>query len=258
MSIIKVVAPRPYSPNIYLYRDTPGYDTIKVIVDGRVTKAVPFVDLGPEIVWEDVYIENGKLFYNGEDYDFLYYEELLNEPRTSEYGWILERDDRGNLFLDGKMLSLEELKDFFRTELEKAGLFDNEIEDFVDEWLGKGARLFPGQKAFKYAIMYISQNIMDEIIQIETEKEYEEVIRVHFLIRPVEGDIHLVPPKYPNHAKGNNILHEWGVYFGDPISKNEKDSSQSPWLDSFIDGHNGLQMYMTYENKIGEYVLRPI
>ncbi|UCG68698.1 MAG: PKD domain-containing protein [Thermoplasmata archaeon] len=84
VSIIKMVAPRPSSPNIYLYRETPGFDTIRIIVDGRVTKAVPLVELGTDIVWEDVFIENGKLLYDGEYYNFLYYEELLNEPKTSE------------------------------------------------------------------------------------------------------------------------------------------------------------------------------
>jgi hypothetical protein len=248
VSVIKMVAPRPSSPNIYLYRETSGYDTIRVIVDGRVTKAVPMVELGTEIVWKDVFIENGKLYFDGKCYDFLYYEELLNEPRTSNYGWILERDEEGRLFLDGELLSLEELKDFFRTELTEAGLFENEIEDFIDEWLGEGARLFPGQKPFHYAIMYVPENIIDEIIQIETEKEYDEIIRVHFLIQPVGGDIHLVPPQYPKPQKGGNILHEWGVYIGDSIPEKEEDNNQSSWFDNFIEGYCDFQMCILNED----------
>jgi hypothetical protein len=254
VSIIRMVAPRPSSPNIYLYREAPGYDTIRIIVDGRVTKAVPVVELGTEIIWEDVFIENGKLLYDGEYYDFLYYEELLNEPKTSEYGWILERDEEGNLFLDGKLVSLKELKNFFRAELAKAGLFENEIEDFIYEWLGEGARLFPAQKAFRYAIMYVPENVIEEIIQVETEKRYNEIIRVHFLIQPADGDIHLVPPQYPKHQKGGNILHEWGVYFGDSISEKK---NQSSWFDNFIGGNCDLQMCIEYENRMGRYALRP-
>lgn len=258
VSVIKTVAPRPYSPNIYLYREKPTYDTIRVIVDGRVTKAVPSVELGTEIVWKDVFIENGKLLYNGEYYDFLYYEELLNEPRTSQYGWILERDEKGDLFLDGKLLSLEELKDFFRAELEKAGLFENEIEDFIDEWIGKGARLFPAKQPFRYAIMYVPENIMEEIIRLETDKTYDEIIRIHFQIQPVDGDISLVPPQYPNHEKGKNILHEWGVYFGNSISEDEKDDCQDSGLDNNIQGDDKSQMYIANENRTERYVMKPV
>ncbi len=255
-SIIKMVAPRPSSPNIYLYRETPGYDTIRIIVDGRVTKAVPTVELGTEIIWEDVFIENGKLLYDGEYYDFLYYEELLNEPKTSEYGWILERDEEGNLFLDGKLLSLKELKDFFRAELAKAGLFENEVEDFIDEWLGEGARLFPAQKAFRYAIMYVPEDVIEEIIQVETEKSYDEIIRFHLLIQPADDDIHLVPPQYPKHQKGMNILHEWGVYVGKSISREGAGNNQSSLFNNFIRGNCDLQMCIEYENRMGRYALR--
>jgi hypothetical protein len=221
-SVTKMVAPRRSSPNIYLYRETPGYDTIKVVVDGRVTKAVPKVDLGPEIVWEDVWIEDGKVFYKDKSHDFLYYEELLDHPKTSEFGWVLERDNLGKLFLNENPITLEELKEFFRDELAKTGLFENEITDFVDEWLGKGARLFPSQTSFRYAIMYIPEDQIEDIIQIETEKTYEEIIRVHFLIQPVEKGFKLLQPEYPEHNTGANILHEWGVYPGDPLLKNTK------------------------------------
>jgi PKD repeat protein len=250
VSIIKIVAPRPTSPNIYLYRENSGYDTIRIIVDGRVTKTVPMVELGKEIIWKNVFIENGKLYYNEQCYDFLYYEEQLDRPQTSKYGWILERNEKGDLFLDGKLMSLEDLKNFFRIELSKAGLFENEIEDFVDEWLGKGSRLFPGESPFRYAIMYIPENMIEEIIQIETERTYDEIIRVHFLIQPINGDITLYPPEYPKHLNGRNILHEWGVYFVNSVSGEDKDDNQNSFYDNFIDSNHELQMSISYENRI--------
>ncbi|UCG68697.1 MAG: hypothetical protein JSV09_12970 [Thermoplasmata archaeon] len=167
----------------------------------------------------------------------------------------MDRDEEGNLFLDGKSLSLKELKDFFRAELAKVGLFENEIEDFIDEWLGKGARLFPGQKPFRFAIMYIPEDVIEEIIQVETEKSYEEIIRFHLLIQPADGDIHLIPPQYPKHQKGRNILHEWGVYFSNYISKDEKDNTQSSWFDNFIDGYYDHQMYMEYEKRLAKCIM---
>jgi hypothetical protein len=180
-----------------------------VIVDGMVTKAVPEVELGSEIIWEDVWIEDGKLYYNGKSYDFLYYEELI-DPKPSEFGWILERDERGSLYLNDEKMTLDELKEFFRSELKKTGLYNHEIEDFVEEWLGEGGRLFPGETVFRYAIMYVPENIVDGIIQIETEKEYNEIIRVHFLVQPA----------------GENVLHEWGVYTDSSIVGEEEDSKE--------------------------------
>lgn len=256
-SIMKTIAPRPYSPNIYLYRENSDYDTIRVIVDGRVTKAVPLVELGSEIVWEDVYIENGKLLYNGKSYDFLYYEELLNEPRTSEYGWILERDEKGRLYLNDNPISLEGLKEFFGNELRRAGLYEHEIEDFVDEWLGEGARLFPGDMPFRYAIMYVPEKQVEELIQIKTELDYEEIIRVHFLVMPAEDGLQLKQPVYPEHRKGQNVLHEWGVYFGQSQQEEEKDDSLLSWYDGFVNGYNDPQIYVEYENKLSRFFQKP-
>lgn len=249
VSITRMVVPRPYSPNIYLYRETPCYDTIRVIVDGRVTKAVPEVELGSEIEWKDVWIENGRLWYKGKSYDFLYYEELI-EPRTSEYGWILERDEQGRFFLNDEVLTLEELKEFFRNELKKTGLFDNEIEDFIDEWLGEGSRLFPGQKVFSYAIMYVPENVLGDIIQIDTEKDYEEVVRVHFLVLPADKNMRLKQPIYPEHSKGGNILHEWGVYVGEPILTEKENNDPDYWFDILFNGHEEYQINGRKESRI--------
>jgi PKD repeat protein len=224
-SSLRTIRPRPYSPNIYLYREKPGSDTVRVIVDGTVTKTVPEIELGSEITWENVWIEDGKLYYEGKEYDFLYYEELI-DPKPSNFGWILERDETGSLHLNDEKMTLNELKEFFRKEMKKTGLYDNEIEDFVEEWLGAGGRLFPGETVFRYAIMYVPENIVDEIIQIETEREYDEIIRVHFLVQPAGENLVLESPQYPEHKKGENVLHEWGVFTDSTIVGEEEDSKE--------------------------------
>ena len=128
-SIIKTIR-RISSPNIYLYREIPCFDTIKVIVDGKVTKVIPEVPLGSEIIWEDVWVMGGKVFYQNKEYDFLYYEEEI-DPIPSKYGWILERDRQGRYILNDNPTNIPSLKAFFSNELSKAGLFYNEIEDFI-------------------------------------------------------------------------------------------------------------------------------
>jgi PKD repeat protein len=236
VSILKVTkpfTPRPYSPNIYLYREKPEFDIIKVIVDGRVTKAIPNVPLGSKIVWDNVLVAEGKLFYKNKEYDFLYYEELLNEPKTSKYGWILERDEKGRLFLNDKLTTLEKLKDHFRGEMRKAGLFNNEIEDFIHEWLGEGARLFPGKQAFRY------------------------VIRFHLLVQPAEKGAKLLPPKYKEHERRVNRLHEWGVYSGNSILRNKEMEFPDTAFDNLFFGNMEYQSTWSQSVSLGDEDLTP-
>jgi PKD repeat protein len=252
MPITKTVVPRPYSPNIYLYREKPAFDIVSVIVDGRVTKTVPKVPLGSAIIWDNVLVLDGKLFYRNKEYDFLYYEELLNEPKTSKYGWILERDEKGKLYLNDKLTTLEMLKDFFRGELKKAGLFKNEIEDFIDEWLGEGARLFPGKHPFRYAIMYIPENDVEDLIQIKTARYYGEIIRFHLLVQPAEKGVKLIPPKYREHERRYNVLHEWGVYSGKSLLRNTRMDLPDAGFANLFYGNVDYQTGWTSSTSFGE------
>jgi hypothetical protein len=243
---MKIIRPNR-SPNIYLYREKPGFDSITVKVDGKVVKTIPEVPMGSEISWNDVWIMDGKLYFEDESYDFLYYEEEIS-PRTSPYGWILERDKNGRFYLNDepytrsqlKILERDkngrfylndepytrsQLKRFFSTELEKAGLFENEIEDFIEEMLGDDGRLCPGNYAFRYAIMYVPETVVEDIISIETQRDYDEIIRVHFLIQPAGKNLKLQSPVYPEHERGVNVLHEWGFYLDESIRMGARGNS---------------------------------
>jgi PKD repeat protein len=227
-SVMKIIRPNR-SPNIYLYRERPGFDSITVKVDGTVVKTIPEVPMGSEISWNDVWISDGKLYYENEEYDFLYYEEEIT-PRPSPFGWILERDKNGKFYLNDEPYTRAQLKVFFTKELEKAGLFENEIEDFIEEMLGEDGRLCPGNYAFRYAIMYVPETTVEDIISIETQKEYDEIIRVHFLIQPAGENLKLLPPEYPQHERGKNILHEWGFYLDETIRSDSRENIQTNLL----------------------------
>jgi hypothetical protein len=190
---------------------------------------------------------DGKLYYENEKYDFLYYEEEIS-PQTSPYGWILERDKKGRYFLNDEPCTKTQLKVFFARELEKAGLFENEIEDFIEEMLGDDGRLCPGRYAFRYAIMYVPESVVEDIISIETERDYDEIIRVHFLIQPAGESLKLQPPVYPQHERGVNILHEWGFYLDESIRTDAMENSWGPVEDILFTGTMEYQTDQIYPN----------
>ena len=147
------------------------------------------------------------------------------------------------------MLSIEGLRNFFKNELRKAGLFNNEIEDFIEEWLGEEGRLFPGDNPFRYAIMYVPENVVQEIIQIETGQEYQEIVRVHFLVIPAAKDIQLNQPIYPGHNRAKNVLHEWGVYVSESKTQEKQDVDPLAWFSSLFDKDDVNNIYGSIDRR---------
>jgi PKD repeat protein len=203
-------------PFIYLYPEQPTYDEITVRFQGYAVLTVPEVEMGTEIKWEGIWVDGGSITYNGQTYDYLIYEcDIV--PVSSRFGWILERDESGQLYLDGTPLTYEELRTFFRNELKKAGLYDNEIQDFLNECLGEDELFFFGQETFRYAIRYIAPETLDQVMNIETKVDYDNIIRIQFLLDSLEGDEVLTPPTYPEHGNTGGSLHEWGIIKGSNI-----------------------------------------
>jgi hypothetical protein len=207
---------RAYSPNIYLHPEVPTYDSVTLAFKGFAVVTIPEIELGSEITWENVWADGVTVSYNSETYKFLFYEcDIV--PITSNYGWILKRDGSGALYLDGEAVKYNDLKTFFRSELLKAGLFNYEIDDLIHEWLGEDEKMFFSQDTFEYAIRYIPQDLLAEVMNLKTEVEYDSIIRTQFLIESTDGSEDLLPPEYPKFKSQGSSLHEWGIIKGSNI-----------------------------------------
>ena len=108
----------------------------------------------------------------------------------------------------------DDLRDFFVQELGESGLFENEIDDWIEFWLGPDMKIFLGRHSGTFSITYIPTDQIDEILSIETSHQYDEVLRVFFSIAIVDDDSipALVEPVYDPVSQGSDVLHEWGVF----------------------------------------------
>ncbi|MEW5759904.1 MAG: PKD domain-containing protein [Candidatus Thermoplasmatota archaeon] len=202
-------------PVLYLYREKPALDNVKVkFTEGSAEITIPDVGKGKEIEWRNVGVGNGKLAYNGMRYDYLFYEGKIYKDTNRinmHYGWVIERNEKGILRLNDEEISYIGLREFFVKELREAGLYENEIKDFVDFWLTEKERLFFGKKEFRFAILYLPQEEYERMVQIETKLNYESIVRVLFIVMPTDGNIVLQEPIYIKQKESKNSLHEWGL-----------------------------------------------
>ncbi len=210
-----IVSPGPVGakPVIYLYRDKPAREEVSVRFSGCAIKTIPEIPLGRKITWANLYLKDGKISYKGKVYKYLFYENRFDVPLLSDKGWILHRNAKGKIYLDYVEITYDRLRTFFGNELRKAGLFKNEIADFLEYWLDDAQRIFFGRKEFTFAVKYIPVYQLDEKAKIVTKNSYDSIVRVQFFVEPVKPGTRLLlsKPVYPKPKRGTSIMHEWGV-----------------------------------------------
>jgi len=203
------------SPNIYLYAPREEKETLKLRVKGAITARIPFRNGIKSIVWDDLTLRAGKILTNGLKFDYLFYESEHEVPKHGDSGWVLRRQ-AGKTTWNGEPVDRIGLSEKFHDILSGYGFFENEIKDFIDEWLGEGQnfacmKLFFSKEEFKYGIFPISREELDRIFSIETMLEYPEYIRVQFLVKEIEEGEVLAEPVFPPITRSEYALHEWGV-----------------------------------------------
>lgn len=200
-------------PAIYLYAPKEEKEQIKLKVKGEITTRIPYREGVMSIVWDNLTLKNGKIFTNGKQFDYLFYESKNSIPEHNNIAWVLKRQGR-NLTWNHEPIDENELPQTFKNILSKYGLFDNEIDDFIEYWFADDMKIFFGQDEFSYGIYPISLEELDKIFLIETELEYAEYIRVQFLVKDIDKNQMLEIPAFPEIKRSEYALHEWGMIKG--------------------------------------------
>jgi len=199
------------SPNIYLYAPGEQRDRVKLTVKGAITARIPWRPGARSVVWKDLTLKGGKIIDREKSYDYLFYESENVAPKHRDTGWVLERKS-GRMTMDGEPMDRDGLAARFAGILERYGLFRSEIRDFTEQMLGQDMKMFPGDAT--YAIYPIPQDELDRIFSIETELDYQERIRVQFLVKEVPHGTVLERPEFSEIVRSPYALHEWGVVRG--------------------------------------------
>lgn len=176
-----------YKPNIYIYPEEKS--TLFVSLDfpqgGKIVASAPEYGNG----W-DIFVDtNGKI--NGE-FDYLFYESSQPDVWQHEKGWVVERD---------------ELHDFFIENMSEYGFSEKEIQDFTEYWI-------PRLKASEfYAIYPQGKNLIDRVIELNTSKEPDNILRLFYVIQETKELVNsnLQEPEIEQFSREGFFISEWGV-----------------------------------------------
>jgi hypothetical protein len=199
-------------PNIYLYpeAETDVNVWLSFISPGRMTASEPDylegwdVTVTPEgkiSAYEPVYFidpETGEPWpvptrgEPAESYDFLFYEGEVASPGQLDYGWVV---DRGNV------------ENFFLEKLAAYGFAGREIEDFVDYWAPRLVD-YP-----KYAVYPQAGADYEKLVSMSVFPAPDSVLRVVFTIRGLWEGAELAPtePVIATFERRGFTVAEWGV-----------------------------------------------
>ena len=176
-----------YKPNIYIYPEEEIYlnVTLEFPKGGKVVISIPEYGNG----WDISVDINGRI--NGE-FDYLFYESIQPDVWQLEKGWVIKR---------------ENLKDFFIENMAEFGFVGREVQDFIDYWI---PRLTASDF---YAIYPQTNNLIDSVIELNTSKEPDNVLRLFYVIQETneQTNTNLPQPEITPFNREGFFITEWGV-----------------------------------------------
>lgn len=177
------------SPIIYLYPEEDTEVNVQLDLDGEFTVLYPKY---PEVGWTVTAAPDGTLTdENGRNYDYLYWEGMLN----------MEAD-----FSEGFCVPGEDSAEFLEYALDELGLNESEANTFIMYWL-------PELEANEYNVISFQTMNYEAAADLKVYPEPDNVIRVNMAFYGSDVPVEIVPQEL---ASMNNIgrdgftVVEWG------------------------------------------------
>lgn len=202
-------------PAIYLYnlQNEVFTETLSVYMPfGYATITIPEVELSDTIVWNSFEVFPGsRILYENVFYPYLFYEaNIYSDFGKLEYGWIIEKI-ADIYIINDKSFTKNQLLNYLSYALLDLGLFENEIDEFINYW-------FFEQELLKEDGTHILQQMSSEWVnynfQLSTIQTYSQ-LRLFFKYFYSEGiNLNLKIQNPVSNVMVSNtdyILHEWGV-----------------------------------------------
>ena len=175
-------------PNMYIYpQENINLDvSINFPNGGSIITSVPEYNNGWHIAVDSTGLINKK-------YRFLFYESDIPNLCQFEKGWIVNKDD---------------LPDFFLNNLKKTGFSEDEINDFLDYWIPKL------NSSPNYVIYPQYSDEIEKMIQLHFSIKPDNIIRLFYEIKKMSTpEISVKEPKIPAFSRNGFTVVEWGVIF---------------------------------------------
>ncbi len=178
-------------PVIYLYPDEETDVSISLYYDGDLTCTYPEYDNG----WNVTALPGGKIYdlNTGRYYDYLF--------------WEGTRSFASYEFKEYACVPREDTAAFLESYLEKAGLNDSEIDDFISYWL-------PRMQELPYNLISFPSEEYKEWAKLGVSPEPDTVIRVYMVFTPVSEPVEVPESNALTMPAGTErrgfTLVEWG------------------------------------------------
>jgi hypothetical protein len=153
-------------PAIYLYPQTDTSVSVKLDIDGEITKTIPPYNNGWHVLAKaDGTITDESQGEQGKHYDYLFWEAKPKKLELPDKGWIVARKD---------------LEEWFNEYLPKLGLNKKEKEQFMEYWL---ERL---QGKNYYELKLLDRAFLEEHAKLTITPSPDTLIRVIFCFTPLD------------------------------------------------------------------------
>ncbi|PWL27702.1 MAG: hypothetical protein DCO96_10375 [Fluviicola sp. XM-24bin1] len=184
----KPIERKVYKPVIYLYPKTETEIAVTVDIHGMN----PFYYPNYNDVWNVTAQPNGDIEYNGESYNYLFWEaddeDHLEEVNVKE-GFVIPRDEAVS-FLEEKLTAI--------------GFNSEERADFITFW---GPKLAVNEKSL---VRFEWNETCDKFADLTIEPKPDHIYRFYIFISALDGDFVLPPQVLPQFNREGFVVLEWG------------------------------------------------
>lgn len=175
-------------PAIYLYPEKETSVNVKVNTKGELLYTKPLYPFGG---WNVLAYPDGRIIYNGQNYDYLYYESripdsLIDKPK------------------EGFVVSYQELPQLYSSMLPKLGLSQNQTTEFKNYW----EKVLP--KSPYYFVGVMDQNNINSFEPLEINPKPATMIRVRLYFEALDKKINAQQPVIQTPERNGFTLVEWG------------------------------------------------
>ena len=169
-------------PAIYLYPSSTQKINVKLDINGQLITSIPEYNNGWNVT------ATPKSFIDNK-YDYLFYENTLNQLELPKESWVVKYDD---------------LQSWFSTNLQLLGLNQKETSQFMEYWL---KRL---DKNPYYQVFLIDNNFLNQNMKLMINPTPDTIIRLIFAFKKIDQPISVTNPQIITPQRNGFTVVEWG------------------------------------------------
>ncbi|RKM55155.1 hypothetical protein D6853_10495 [Butyrivibrio sp. X503] len=174
-------------PVIYLYPEEDGTEVeVSLDYDGNLNELIP--EFSSENKWEVVADKDGTITYDGQTYEYLFWE---GDPNY-EYD-----------FFSGFCVKGSDTESFLNDKLHEMGLNDAETAEFIEFWL-------PRMEGNEYNVISFQGDTYKKGAKLSVSPQPDNLIRVFMAWYPSDKYVKINPQSIQEGSRDGFTVVEWG------------------------------------------------